>query len=162
MATLSKALGPSSRSANWLMAEYLKQRVLAEAKVVVAPTINYNYYPAFLECPGSTSLSLQTARDVVVEICRSLASYGPHRFYIINTGVSTLRALKPAAEALAKEGIMLRYSDINSIMEPVTRTVAKEAGGTLDDDSPFVLGCERGVTPNSRGRIYAFSMRVSR
>jgi creatinine amidohydrolase len=131
----SKEHGPHLKLKNdWLMAEYLKQRVLAEANVVVAPTINYNFYPAFLEYPGSTSLRLQTARDLVAEICHSLASYGPHRFYIINTGVSTLRALKPAAEALAKDGILLRYSDINAIMQPVTRTLAKEAGGTHADE----------------------------
>jgi creatinine amidohydrolase len=33
-----------------------------------------------------------------------------------------------------KEGILLRYSDINTIMEPVTRTVAKEEGGTHADE----------------------------
>ena len=44
------------------------------------------------------SLSLATQRDVVVQICRSIAGYGPRRFYVLNTGVSTVRALKPAAE----------------------------------------------------------------
>src|ERR1700761_8394554 len=57
---------------DWLMDEYLKKRVLAAAPVLVAPTINYSYYPAFLEYPGSTSLNSDTARDMVVEICRTL------------------------------------------------------------------------------------------
>jgi len=30
---------------DWVMAEYLKERVLAAAPVVIAPTINYSYYP---------------------------------------------------------------------------------------------------------------------
>ena len=40
---------------DFLMAEYLKKRILATApaSVVVAPTINYSFYPAFLEYPGS-------------------------------------------------------------------------------------------------------------
>ena len=42
----------------------------------------------------------------------SLARYGPKRFYALNTGVSTLRALQPAAEILAGDGILLRYTDI--------------------------------------------------
>jgi creatinine amidohydrolase len=119
---------------DWLIAEYLKQRVLAEANVVIAPTINYNFYPAFLEYPGSTSLRLETARDLVVDICRSLARYGPRRFYVLNTGVSTLRALKPAADLLASEGISLRYTDILKVTGPVEKAIGKQEGGTHADE----------------------------
>ena len=131
----AKEHGPHLKLKNdWLMAEYLKARVLEQADVVIAPTLNYNFYPAFLEYPGSTSLRLETARDVVVDICRSLAHYGPRRFYIINTGVSTLAALKPAAEMLAGDGIVLRYTDILKIMEPVEKAVSKQEGGTHADE----------------------------
>jgi creatinine amidohydrolase len=94
----AKEHGPHLKLANdFLMAEYLKQRVAERMEVVVAPTVNYSFYPAFVEYPGSTTLRLSTARDMVVEICRSLARLGPRRFYVINTGVSTVIALKPAA-----------------------------------------------------------------
>jgi creatinine amidohydrolase len=99
----AKEHGPHLRLDNdWIMAEYLKRRVLDAADVVVAPTIPYHYYPAFFEYPGSTSLQVSTARDLVVDICRSLARYGPKRFYVLNTGVSTLRALRPAADTLQR------------------------------------------------------------
>ena len=74
--------------------------------------MNYSYYPAFVEYPGSTSLTLETSRDMIVEICRGLARFGPKRFYVLNTGVSTASALKPAAAALAAEGILMRYTDV--------------------------------------------------
>src|SRR5437762_898086 len=46
----SKEHGPHLKLKNdWLIAEYLKRRVLASAKVVVAPTVNYHFYPAFVE-----------------------------------------------------------------------------------------------------------------
>jgi predicted alpha/beta superfamily hydrolase len=51
---------------DWLMAEYLKQRILERSDVIVAPTVNYHFYPAFVEYPGSTSLRLETARDLIV------------------------------------------------------------------------------------------------
>jgi creatinine amidohydrolase len=131
----AKEHGPHLKLKNdWLMAEYLKKRVLRQADVVITPTINYSFYPAFLEYPGSTSLRLETARDMVIDICRSLARYGPRRFYVINTGVSTLAALKPAAEMLASEGITLRYSDILKITEPMEKAVAKQEGGTHADE----------------------------
>jgi creatinine amidohydrolase len=108
----AKEHGPHLKLKNdWTMAEYYKRRVLQAADVVIAPTVNYHFYPGFLEYPGSTSLRLETARDLIVDVCRSLARFGPRRFYVINTGISTLRALKPAAEALAAEGILLHYLD---------------------------------------------------
>src|ERR1700746_2354271 len=84
----AKEHGPHLKLKNdWLMAEYLKRRGVARAGGIIAPPLNYHYQPAFFEYPGSTSLRLETARDVVVDICRSLARHGPRRFYVINTGV---------------------------------------------------------------------------
>ncbi len=131
----SKEHGPHLKLKNdWLMAEYLKREVLKSADVVVAPTVNYHYYPAFVEYPGSTTLRLETARDLMVDICRSLAHYGPRKFYALNTGVSTLRALKPAAEILAAEGITLRYTDILKASSAVEAEVRQEEGGTHADE----------------------------
>jgi creatinine amidohydrolase len=131
----AKEHGPHLKLKNdWLIAEYLKRRVLERSDVVVAPTVNYHFYPAFLEYPGSTSLRLETARDLIIDVCRSLARYGPRRFYVLNTGVSTLRALQPAAESLAKEGIVLAYTDFLKITGPVEKQIGKQEGGTHADE----------------------------
>jgi creatinine amidohydrolase len=131
----AKEHGPHLKLKNdWLIAEYLKKRVLAQANVVVAPTINYNFYPAFVEYPGSTTLRLETARDLIVDICKSFARYGPRRFYVLNTGVSTVRALEPALEALTKEGLILRYTDPLKIIGPVEKAIGQQEGGTHADE----------------------------
>ena len=117
---------------DWLMAEYFKNRVLENASVVVAPTINYSYYPAFLEYPGSTSLSAATAQAMVADVVRSLAHYGPRKFYIINTGISTLGPLKAAAGELANGGILMRYLDFTQD-DPV-ETKWRKSGGTHADE----------------------------
>jgi creatinine amidohydrolase len=119
---------------DFLMAEYLKKRVLdaAPPAVVVAPTINYSYYPAFLEYPGSTSLGVETARAMIADIIHSLAHYGPRRFYILNTGISTLRPLAQAAADLSKDGIVLRYTDLTRD-DPVEKKV-RQSGGTHADE----------------------------
>ena len=131
----SKEHGPHLKLKNdWLMAEYLKREVLKSADVVIAPTVNYHFYPAFVEYPGSTTLRLETARDLMVDICRSLARYGPRKFYALNTGVSTLRALKPAVEILAEEGITLRYTDILNATASVEKEIKQQEGGTHADE----------------------------
>lgn len=130
----AKEHGPHLKLKNdWILAEYFKERVLGAADVVVAPTIAYHYYPAFVEYPGSTSLRLETARDLVVDVCRSLARYGPRRFYALNTGVSTVRALAPAVEELAKDGILLRFTDLKSL-DPVDKEVCQQEFGTHADE----------------------------
>jgi creatinine amidohydrolase len=120
---------------DWLLAEYFTKRVMAATPVVVYPTINYNFYPAFAEYPGSTGLRLDTARDVIVDIVRSIARHGPRRFYILNTGVSTLRALAPARDTLAASGIVMVYTDILNIAKEAEQRVSKQAGGTHADET---------------------------
>lgn len=169
----AKEHGPHLKLKNdLLIAEYLKKRVLEQSNVVMAPTINYHFYPAFLEYPGSTSLRVETARDLVIDIVKSLARYGPRRFYIINTGVSTLRALQPAAESLAKDGVMLRYTDLLKVTGPIEKAIGKQEGGTHADEietsmmlymAPSTVDMkkaakdyhpsnERGLTRNPNGR----------
>ena len=131
----AKEHGPHLRLNNdFVLAEYFKRRVMAREAVVVAPTINYHFYPAFVEYPGSTSLRLEAARDVVVDICRGLARFGPKRFYVLNTGVSTIRALKPAQEQLAAEGIVMHFTDILTIGEEAEKAVRQQEGGTHADE----------------------------
>ena len=131
----AKEHGPHLRLNNdWVMAEYLKTRVLQAADVVVAPTINYHHYPAFIHYPGSTSLSAETARDVVVQIVRSLAAFGPRRFYIVNTGISTVPPLQQAQELLAGDSIRLAFTNLSVVLRDVEREVSTQEGGTHADE----------------------------
>jgi creatinine amidohydrolase len=92
------------------LARYLGSRVQNATSVVVAPPVTYHFNPAFLEYPGTTSLTGTTARNMTVEIVRSLARYGPRRFYILNTAGSALNPLGAAVPVLAGEGILLRFT----------------------------------------------------
>jgi creatinine amidohydrolase len=131
----AKEHGPHLPLGNdWNMAEYLKDRVLRDANVIVAPTINYSFYPTFVEYPGSTHLRLETARDTIVDISTSLAKHGPKRIYILNTGVSTLRPLSAAAEVLAKQGILMRFTDILRVAGEVEKQVRQQKEGTHADE----------------------------
>ena len=131
----SKEHGPHLKLKNdSILAEYFKRQVLERANVVVAPTVNYHYYPAFVEYPGSTTLRLETARDLLVDICRALSRYGPKRFYALNTGVSTVRALQPAAEILAAEGIQFRYTNFLEVGAEAEKRISKQEGGTHADE----------------------------
>ena len=71
---------------------------------------------------------------MVVDIVQTLARYGPRRFYVLNTGVSTVRALEPAADALAADGILLRYTDLAGRLERASSGIRQQTGGTHADE----------------------------
>ena len=131
----SKEHGPHLKLGNdALLAEYLTRRVLDASDVVVAPTLSYHFFPAFAEYPGSTSLTLETARALTSEAASSLSKYGPRRFYVLNTGVSTKRAIDPAARTLAAQGILLWSTDLAARLERASAAVRQEEGGTHADE----------------------------
>jgi creatinine amidohydrolase len=120
---------------DWRLAEYLAARVVDAAPVVAVPTLAYGYYPAFAEYPGSVSLRLETCRDLVVDVCRSLAPFGPKKFYVLNTGISTLRALAPAKTILAGDGLRLEYTDLSTELADAEREVCRQEAGTHADEA---------------------------
>ncbi|MEK7402270.1 MAG: creatininase family protein [Gemmatimonadota bacterium] len=131
----AKEHGPHLKLSNdLLIAEYLKRRVLDGADVVMAPMVTYNYYPAFVLYPGSTSLTIETARDMIVQIVRSLASFGPRKFYVLNTGVSTLGPLRQARAILAVDTIDMQFTNLGVVLADVEKQVSKQEGGTHADE----------------------------
>jgi creatinine amidohydrolase len=119
---------------DFLLAEYLKDAVLENTDAIVMPTINYSYYPAFIEYPGSVSLSSETTSQMVFEICESMAAFGPRKFYIINTGISTLAPLKHTASNLHSAGILLHYTDLHEALAQVTADIGTQEGGSHADE----------------------------
>ena len=131
----AKEHGPHLKLKNdMLIAEYLRDRLIEKAEVVVAPTLNYHFYPAFLEYPGSTSLRIDTARDLVIDIVKSLARFGPKRFYVLNTGISTVRPLQLAADFLAKDGLLLGHTDVEKATVEVEKEIIEQSGGSLAEE----------------------------
>lgn len=130
-----KEHGPHLKLRNDLtLAEYFTGRVVAESPVVATPPLTYHFYPAFLDYPGSTSLTLETARDSTLQIVRSLAQHGARRFYALNTGISTIQSLEAAATALSTEGILLRYTNLGEAMERAAAGVRQQEGGSHADE----------------------------
>ncbi len=109
---------------DWVMAEYLTRRVLERCEVLATPTVQFGYYPAFVDYPGSIHVARETAGALVADVCRSLARHSNARFYVLNTGISTNWALEPMRQTLQDEGILVDYTDL------------REAHSDLDVEQP--------------------------
>jgi creatinine amidohydrolase len=119
---------------DWLIAEYLAKRVAEQCPVLVLPTLQYGYYPAFREYPGSISLRAETCRDTIIDICQSLAQQGAKRFYVLNTGVSTLKPLKAARTTIVAQGSRMEFTDITTAYAALRRQVETQPAGTHADE----------------------------
>lgn len=131
----AKEHGPHLKLSNDAkLAEYLVRRVADATPVVVAPPLNYHFYPAFQEYPGSTTLAANTARDLTSDVVRSVSRHGPRRFYLLNTGISTSRPLAASAQALLDEGILMRYTNLEAILDAAARGIREQDGGSHADE----------------------------
>lgn len=120
---------------DYIMAEYLKSRVAEEVPVAVLPTIPYGFYPSFLEYPGSVSIQAETFKNMIEDICRSMNGCGVRKFYILNTGISTLKPLEEAAEELKKAGIVLRYLNLLDVDKTIPQGLLRQEGGSHADEA---------------------------
>jgi creatinine amidohydrolase len=116
-----------------LIAEWLAGEIMQRLPVIVAPLINASYYPAFIDYPGSISLRMETARDLIVDSCRSLVNFGVSKFFIVNTGLSTLRPLAEAREQLGEQ-VAFDYLDLERALEALPRGLLQQQYGSHADE----------------------------
>ncbi len=142
-----------------IIAGWLADEIMQRLPVVVAPLINASFYPAFTEYPGSISLRMETARDIVVDTCNSLSAFGPTRFYVINTGLSTLRPLAEAATLLDKN-IHLDYLNLDAALQALPEGLLQQGYGSHADEhetslmlhiAPRVVDMSRAVDDGAEG-----------
>ena len=70
-------------------AEWFAERLAARVDALIWPTVTYGYYPAFVEYPGSASLSCSTFEAMVHEISAGILEAGCTTLFVLNTGIST-------------------------------------------------------------------------
>jgi creatinine amidohydrolase len=119
---------------DWLIAEYLARRVAAECPVLILPTLQYGHYPAFLEYPGSISLRADACRDTIIDICQSLIPHGARRFYVLNTGISTIPPLQAAASSIGASGALFEFTDIRTDYAFLRRRLTSQPAGSHADE----------------------------
>ncbi len=116
-----------------IIADWLAEQIRQRFPVVVTPLINASFFPAFVEYPGSISLTPETARDLVLQTCTSLARFGVTRFYVANTGLSTLGPLRAARDRLP-DGLQFAFFDLESARKRLPADLLQQAWGTHADE----------------------------
>ena len=119
---------------DFVIAEYLAKRVNESCAVVSLPTLAFGYYPAFVEYPGSVNIRKDVFRDLVCDVCRSVARHGLKKIYVLNTGISTNAPLALAKELLNAEGITFEFTDLTKTLEELKKSLLTQDAGTHADE----------------------------
>lgn len=119
---------------DWRMAEYLAAQVTAACPVLTVPTVPYGYYPAFVEYPGSVHLEADIFAGTIEGIVRSFARHGMKKFYVLNTGISTIGPLATLRAKLAKDEYQVRFTDLRKIEDGTIKALEEQTRGTHADE----------------------------
>ena len=103
--------------------------------MVVAPTLTYHFYPAFLEYPGSTSL-LAGHRQGHDRRRRADADRATARAVSMSSTPASRPCARstPAVALMASEGVLVRYTNLATRLDPATKGFVEQEGGTHADE----------------------------
>lgn len=115
--------------------EELARRVLDACPVILLPSLAYGYFPAFIDFPGSVSLTPEHFMGVVGDVVRSIARHGTRKFLILDGGVSTFPLLRTLAMELHNElKIQVALTNILGLGAEVEKQISEQsAGGHADE-----------------------------
>ncbi len=121
---------------DFYVTDYLGQRVVEQFPVVLLPTLPYAYYPAFVDWPGSVSISSRVFMDMVTEIIRPFIKASVKKFLIIDGGVSTHFPLKILSYDLHNQyGITLAVTNIKGLGTETEQLVCQQSQGGHADEA---------------------------
>lgn len=106
--TLEQNGSVSPLGSDTLVAEEVARRVARETGAVVAPSINYGYSPQFRHFPGTVSLSPDTLRALVFDVCLNLIENGFDHLLVVNCHISNEPIIEHAARDVREQlGVLM-------------------------------------------------------
>lgn len=104
--------------------------------ILFLPILNYAYFPAFTDWPGTVTISAKTFIDFVSDIIRCIAKHGAKKFLILDGGVSTQAPLSIVSYDLANElGVEVAITNISELGGIKRREVCQEKYSGHADES---------------------------
>ncbi len=125
---------------DYLLARAFCDGIAAELPVLVAPVIDFGYYPAFLRYPGSQHLRAETFVALLMDVLERLIAQGATKLAIINTGVSTEGPVQVATrDVLTRHGIAVPVADIRRFGRGAAKLEQKLGGHGDEHETSLIL-----------------------
>jgi creatinine amidohydrolase len=129
---------------DYLLARALCDGIAQRLPVLVAPVIDFGYYPAFTRYPGSQHLRAETFIALLTDIIDGFIRHKAHDIVIVNTGVSTEGAIQIAVrDTLQKHGVRISVADIRALGKTKRHATRQKMGGHADEfETSLILAIE--------------------
>jgi len=119
---------------DYLVARALCDGVARELPVLVAPVVDFGYYPAFVGYPGSQHLRPETFAAVLQDVVDGLIRHKAKRIAIVNTGVSTEGPVTVVVrETLERSGVRIPVANIRALGGGQRGLMKQKLGGHADE-----------------------------
>jgi creatinine amidohydrolase len=130
-------------------------------KVVAGPTIPFGTAPYHMPFPGTVSLSVDTLRAVIKEVCKSLYQHGFRRFALLLGHGGNMATMQVATEELAMELPDARVVFLNDMPDRWGRgyiaellTSEKAEGHSGEGETARILLTHPDLVQMDRARVY--------
>jgi creatinine amidohydrolase len=129
---------------DYLLARALCKGIAQRLPVLVAPVVDFGYYPAFANYPGSQHLRPETFIALLEDILEGLIRQGAREIAIVNTGVSTEGPVQIVARSvLARHGLRIAVADIRALGKGRRDLLEQALGGHGDEhETSLILAIE--------------------
>ena len=125
---------------DYLLARALADGVAEQLPVLVAPVIDFGYYPAFLRYPGSQHLKAETFIAVLEDVFDGFLDQGAMDLAVINTGVSTEGPVQVAVRnVFARRQIQIAVADIRRLGKSSDKLLQQKLGGHGDEHETSLI-----------------------
>jgi creatinine amidohydrolase len=119
---------------DYLLARALCDGVATQLPVLIAPVVDFGYYPAFVGYPGSQHLRPETFQALLQDVIDGLIRHKAARIAIVNTGVSTEGPVTVVVrETLERTGVRIAVAHIRALGTGTRGLLSQKLGGHADE-----------------------------
>lgn len=125
---------------DYLLARAFCDGIAEQLPVLIAPVVDFGYYPAFIRYPGSQHLRAETFIALMQDVMERLLDQGATKLAIVNTGVSTEGPLQIAVRnLLTSRGVAVPVADIRRLGRASARLMQQRMGGHGDEHETSLI-----------------------
>ncbi len=129
---------------DYLLARALGDGVARALPALIAPVVDFGYYPAFLRYPGSQHLKAETFIAVMEDVLDGFLDQGAAFVAIVNTGVSTEGPVQIAVRNIfSRRSVEVAVADIRRLGKRTAHLMEQKLGGHGDEhETSLILAIE--------------------
>ena len=136
---------------DYLQAQWIAEQLGCRTQMLIWPVVSYGYYPAFVDYPGSITISQDTFSLMIEDIARSIINAGVTRLALLNTGISTIKPLELTVSKLPENVHLINVYNGPQFKQVCINVIEQSAGGHADEvETSIMLAIDQALVDMSK------------